>query len=83
VYAVELLPSAAKALGKLERRDQVRIGRRIDRLAHEPRRDAVKLIGANDIWRVRIGDYRVLFRIEDDRIVVLVIRIAHRREVYR
>jgi mRNA interferase RelE/StbE len=42
------------------------------------------LAAANDdVWRLRIGDYRILYRIEDDRLVVLVIRIGHRREVYR
>ena len=83
MYAVEFLPSAAKALSKLERRTQVRIARRVDRLAVDPRADAVKLIGADDIWRARVGDYRILYRIEDDRLLVLVIRIGHRREVYR
>ena len=83
MHAVELLPSAAKALTKLERAVQVRIARRIDRLAEDPRADAVKLRGTDDIWRVRVGDHRVLYRIDDDRLVVLVIRIGHRRDVYR
>ena len=83
MYAVELLPSAAKALSRLDRSVQVRIARRIDRLAREPRADAVKLRGADDIWRVRVGDYRVLYRIEDARLVVLIIRIGHRRDVFR
>ena len=83
MHAVELLPSAAKALTKLERAVQVRIARRIDRLAEDPRADAVKLRGTDDVWRVRVGDHRVLYRIDDDRLVVLVIRIGHRRDVYR
>ena len=81
--AVELLPSAARALSRLDRSIQVRVARRIDRLAADPRADAVKLRGADDVWRARVGDYRILFRIEDDRLVVLIIRIGHRREVYR
>jgi mRNA interferase RelE/StbE len=83
MYAVELLASAAKALSRLDRSVQVRIARRIDRLAKDPRAGAFKLSGNDDVWRVRIGDYRILYRIEDDRLVVLVIRIGHRREVYR
>lgn len=82
MYAVELLPSAAKEFSKLERAVQVRVARRIDRLAEGPRRDARKLRGADDVWRVRVGDYRILYRVGDDRLVVLVIRIAHRREAY-
>ena len=83
MYAVEFLPSAAKALAKLDRPIQLRIARRLDRLAVEPRADAAKLRGASDIWRVRIGDYRVIYQIEDGRLRVLVIRIGHRRDIYR
>lgn len=83
MYAVELLPSAARTLRKLDRAAQVRLARRIDRLSASPRVDAVKLRGTDDVWRVRVGDYRILYRIEDDRLMVLVIKIAHRREAYR
>jgi mRNA interferase RelE/StbE len=83
VFAVELLPSAARALSKLERSIQLRVARRIDRLAADPRDGATKLRGSDDVWRVRVGDYRILYRIEEDRLAVLVIRIGHRREVYR
>ena len=83
MYSIELLPSAAKALAKLDRPIQLRIARRLDRLAVEPRADAAKLRGASDIWRVRIGDYRVIYQIEDGRLRGLVIRIGHRRDIYR
>ena len=82
MYAVEFLPSAARALARLDRTVQRRIGRRIDALAADPRAGAVKLCGADDVWRVRVGDYRVLYVIEDERLVVVVVRIAHRREAY-
>lgn len=83
MYAIEFLPSAAKALAKLDRAVQHRIGRRIDGLAMDSRADAVKLRGADDIWRARVGDYRILYSIEDARLVVLIIKVGHRREVYR
>ena len=84
MYAVELLPSAARTLSTLDAGVRRRIARRIDRLAEEPRGGgAVKLRGADDVWRARVGDYRILYRVEDERLVVLVIRIGHRREVYR
>ena len=83
MYAVELLPSAARALSNLEPAVRRRIARRIDRLAAEPRGSgAVMLRGADDVWRARVGDDRILYRVEDERFVVLVIRIAHRGEVY-
>lgn len=84
MYAVELLPSAAKQLSALDRSIRRRLARRIDQLATEPRGgDAVKLRGTDDIWRTRVGDYRVLYRLHDAVLVVLVVRIGHRREVYR
>jgi mRNA interferase RelE/StbE len=83
VYAVEILPSAANALAKLDRAMQHRIARRIDRIAEDPRSDAVKLRGADDVWRSRVGDYRIVYRIEGERVVIVVIRIGHRRDGYR
>ncbi len=83
MYAVEFLPSAARALSKLDRTVQRRIGRRIDRLVDNPRAGAVMLRGADDVWRARVGDYRILYVIEDERLVVVVVRVAHRREAYR
>jgi len=84
VYSVEFLASAARQLAALERGVQRRIGRRIDRLAADPRAGgAVKLRGSEDVWRVRVGDYRILYRVEESRLTVLVVRIGHRCDVYR
>jgi mRNA interferase RelE/StbE len=83
VYSIEFLASAAKELAKLDRGVQRRVAARIDRLVSDPRGDAIKLRRTDDIWRVRAGDYRILYRIEDSRLLVLVIRIGHRREAYR
>jgi len=83
MYAVEFLPSAAKALAKLDRAVQLRVARQIERLAVDPRGDAAKLRGADAIWRARVGDYRILYELEDDRLLVVVVRIGHRRDVYR
>lgn len=84
VFRIELKPSAVKALSGLERREQIRIGLKIDALADNPRPQGVKkLEGSNDVWRLRVGDYRILYAIEDKVLLVLVISIAHRRDVYR
>ena len=83
-YAVEVATSAVKALRDLPRTDQRRVAARIDALAEDPRPPGVeKLEGADDLYRIRAGDYRIVYRIEDKRLLVLVIRIGHRREVYR
>ena len=83
MYAVEFLPSAVRTLAKLEPVVRRRIARRIDRLAEDPRSGAVKLRGVDDVWRARVGDYRILYQIEDDRLVVVVISVGDRRDVYR
>jgi mRNA interferase RelE/StbE len=83
-YAVEFLPSAARAFAKLSPSIQRRIARRVDQLAEDPRTGgAVKLRNADDVWRVRVGDYRILYLIEDDRLIVVIVGVAHRRDAYR
>lgn len=83
-YTVELKPSAKRALGKLDRQIQGRLAAVIDALAEDPHPPAsTKLQGQEDLYRVRVGDYRIIYQVEDDVLVVLVIRIGHRREVYR
>ena len=83
-YTVTILPSALHQLAEIPRPDQKRIKERIDRLATDPRPPgAKKLQGEADLFRLRSGNYRVVYSIEDVRMMVLVIRIGHRRDVYR
>ena len=83
-YELEIKSSARKELAALPDQVQRRIDAAILSLTERPRpRGAVKLAGRDNLWRVRAGDYRIIYRIEDDRLVVLVVRIAHRREAYR
>jgi mRNA interferase RelE/StbE len=84
VYQIELTARAVKALAALPRDAQRLIGRRIDALALEPRPPGVeKLKGSGSLFRVRSGDYRIVYTIEDRVLVIVVVRVAHRREVYR
>jgi mRNA interferase RelE/StbE len=84
VYAVEFLRSAARQLATLDRSAQRRLARTIDKLAEEPRGpNSTKLRGVGDVWRVRIGDYRVLYQIRDDRLIVLIVAVGHRASIYR
>lgn len=83
-YEVILKPSAAKALRSLERDMQRRVVRVLERLADQPRMaGVVKMSGEQNLWRARVGDVRVVYEIHDGRLVVLVLRIGHRRDVYR
>ena len=84
MYAIEFLPSAARELANLDLATRRRVARRITQLAEEPRgAGSVKLRGADDVWRARVGDYRILYRIEDEVLIVLVIKVGHRGAVYR
>jgi mRNA interferase RelE/StbE len=84
VYAVRFHRSAIRDLERLDVRMRRRVGRAIDGLASDPRPDgAVKLRGTSDLWRLRVGEFRVVYQVRDDVLVVLVIRVRHRREAYR
>lgn len=83
-YEVEVARRAVKALARLPRREQQRVRAAIDLLADEPRPPGcVALKGEDRAYRVRVGDYRIVYEVHDDRLVVLVIRVGHRRDVYK
>lgn len=83
-YSVEFSPSAAKALTEIGKPFQLRIVGAIELLGVDPRPPAAKMLrgGEHGRWRVRVSDYRIVYAIEDDRLLVLILRIAHRREAY-
>lgn len=83
-YRVVLLRSAARELADLPVQIQRRVARAINALAADPRSRGSRLLaGPDGIWRVRVGDYRILYRINDDLVEVLIIRIRHRSDAYR
>ena len=86
-WTIEVLPAAAKELRKLDRTAAARIIQTLEqRIAtlDDPRSIGSALVGEHvGYWRWRIGEYRVIARIEDERITILVVRVAHRREVYQ
>lgn len=83
-YRVLFKPSVEKALHRLPISVQIRIVAAVDGLQDNPRPPgAVKLTGEPDLWRIRVGDYRVIYSIDDERLIILVVRIAHRKDVYR
>ncbi len=82
-YSLEIKPSAAKELDALDHARFARIDRKILALADNPRpAGCKKLRGYKDQWRIRVGDWRVVYIIDDQAKRVSVTRVAHRREVY-
>ncbi|MDE0268633.1 MAG: type II toxin-antitoxin system RelE/ParE family toxin [Acidimicrobiaceae bacterium] len=83
-YTVVIARRAIKSIARLQRKEQQRIRVAIDLLATEPRPPgSVALTGEESVYRVRVGDYRILYEIIDTRLVIQVIRVGHRRDVYR
>ena len=83
-YEVQILPKAIRQIKALSVEVRQDISIAIQSLASEPRPNGVKkLSGEKDIYRVRVGNYRVLYRIVDKVLVVVVVSVGHRREVYR
>jgi mRNA interferase RelE/StbE len=77
-YRISFALKAARQLAKLPRTVQQRIRPRIDALATNPRpRGVVKLAGADGVYRLRVGDHRVIYQVEDDALLVLVLKIGH------
>ncbi len=83
-YNVTVSPAAQRQWRKLSADIQARISQTLLALEEEPRPSGVvKLKGSENRWRIRVGDYRVIYRIDDDGALVVVLVVAHRREVYR
>lgn len=82
-YAVEILRVAQKELTKIDRQAQSRIIASIRELANDPRPAGCKKLSGRSAWRIRIGAYRVIYEIHDNRLVVLVVTIGNRGDVYR
>jgi mRNA interferase RelE/StbE len=82
-YAVVFREDARLALGRLDGGVQRRVRAVIDRLADNPRPgQATQIVGDTETWRVRAGDWRILYQINDDKLIVLVLEMGHRSTVY-
>ena len=83
-YQIEIKRPARKALLALPQAYRSRIAEAIESLATDPRRPGTrKLAGSEHLYRLRTGDYRVIYEIQDERLIVVVVKVGHRREVYR
>jgi len=85
-YKIEYLAEAHKELEKLPKKHIVQILKKIDTLEHFGSVTGVKKLQGSDqpaLYRIRSGNYRIIFTIESDKVVILIVKIAHRKEVYR
>ncbi len=83
-YSVEFRPAVLKGLKRLPKKDLRRIKKRIDDLSENlPDPATTKMKGNNSFHKIRSGDYRIIYEIHNDRLVILVVKIGHRKDVYK
>jgi mRNA interferase RelE/StbE len=83
-HRIRFAPAALRQFRKLPAAVQRRLSPHIDALANDPRpHGVVKLSGLSDIYRVRVGEYRIIYEIQDVGLVILVLKIGNRRDVYK
>ena len=83
-YRIEVKRSAAKALKKIPKPDRKRVSEKIDSLAEKlPNPDITEMKGNNPFHKVRIGNYRIIYEIQDDVLLILILKIGHCKDIYR
>jgi len=83
-FRIEVSATAERQIRKLRREDQLRVLRAIQPLATEPNPPgARKVRGYPDVFRIRVGTFRILYRVEGRRLLIIILKLGHRREIYR
>lgn len=83
-YEVEIAPAAKRQIKKLPLDVQQKVVAKLEELAFEPRPDGViKLEGSDNLYRIRLGKYRIIYEIQDDLLIITIVKVKHRRDVYR
>ena len=82
-YKILIKPSAAKEIEAAPKKDRLRIVKRIQGLSYDPRPTGCEKLSGKDKYRVRQGRYRIVYSISDIELTVVVVKVGHRREVYR
>ncbi len=82
-YRVELRPAAVRALKRVDPQARTRIHGAVALLAEDPRPPGARVLSGRDALRVRVGDYRIIYTVHDDVVVIVVVTLGHRSDVYR
>ena len=82
-YRLFIKPSAAKEIEAIPKKKRIRIIHRIQGLSDNPRPPGCEKLSGQDKYRVRQGQYRIIYSVSDEELIVCVVRVGHRREVYR
>jgi len=83
-YSIEFRPAVLKSLKRFSKKDLVRIKKKIEEIGRNlPNPNQTKMKGDNPFHRVRTGDYRIIYEVHDDRVVILIVKVGHRKDVYK
>ena len=82
-YEVRFARPVAKELRRLDRREAKRVVEAVEALADDPRPTGAEKVQGSPYLRIRVGNYRIVYEVRDEELVVLVVKVGHRREVYR
>lgn len=82
-HTVHFQPAALKTIGKLERSDKKRIMSAVESLAADPRPRGAEKLSGYELWRIRVGQYRIIYEVDDRKLIVTVVRVGDRKEVYK
>ena len=83
MYKVELRRSSQKSLEKIQTQERLKIINTLLELEQNPRPRGIEKVSGVELWRIREGDYRIVFSIDDVEKIITIVRIGHRRDVYR
>jgi mRNA interferase RelE/StbE len=82
-YQIILRPAALRQLKKINKKERLKLFAAIELLAQDPRPPASRQLKGRDGWRVRVGNYRIIYTIDDGVLIITIIAVGHRRDVYR
>ena len=83
-YSIEFRPAVFKSLKQFPKKDLVRLKKKIEALGTNlPNSNITKMKGNNPFHKIRSGDYRIIYEIHDDKVVILIVKVGHRKDVYK
>ena len=82
-YRIVIKKSAAKEIEKIQKQDRIRIVEKIRSLSSDPRPSGSKKLSGKEKYRIRQGNYRILYQVIDDALVINVVKVGHRRDIYK
>jgi len=83
-YSIEFRPVVLKSLKRFPKKDLVRIKKKVEELSQDlPAPNITKMKGNNSFHKIRTGDYRIIYEIHESRVVILIVKIGHRKDVYK